>query len=516
MSDSRSTEDSPLLRAIRELGRRPAAGAASALRFRAGLARDPNGGASDIASMADAAEQSRRAATAARDAPADLPPPVNTVEEIVRAVAEGAPMAEQLERAIGRADLLDDEINAFVWRDGPGARETARRLETDRALPLAGVPIGHKDILWTASGPTTAGSDLLARFRAPRDAAVVQRLAAAGAISLGKLNTHEFATGITGRVSAHGPTLNPRSRDRLPGGSSCGSAAAVAAGMVAAATATDTGGSIRIPAACCGVVGFKPTFDAVPVDGVIPFAWSLDHVGVIAGDVAGAARVHSVMAADAELLSDLSVAEIRSDRTFRFALAETWQARCDDATASALERLAEALATAGAERASVDVPSPDGMAAIAGAIFLTEGGAVHADTLKRFPERYQNATRRFLSQAQGVTAIEYVQAQRSRAMVCEAFERIHERVDVLICPALPTPAPPVDASEIVLPDGRLEVRAAMTLFTRPFNLSGQPVVCLPVASDPAGIPIAVQLVGATRSDRQLLTRARWIEQRAPR
>jgi len=285
---------------------------------------------------------------------------------------------------------------------------------------------------------------------------------------------------------------------------------------VAAATATDTGGSIRIPAACCGVVGFKPTFDAVPVDGVIPFAWSLDHVGVIAGDVAGAARVHGVMAADADLLSDLPVGEVRSDRTFRFALAETWQARCDDATASALERLAEALAAAGAERASVDVPSPDGMAAIAGAIFLTEGGAVHADTLRRFPERYQTATRQFLSQAQGVTAIEYLQAQRSRAMVCEAFERIHERVDVLICPALPTPAPAVDASEIVLPAERLDVRAAMTLFTRPFNLSGQPVVCLPVARDPAGIPIAAQLVGAARSDRQLLTRARWIEQRARR
>lgn len=504
MTDRAQPNDTPLLRAIRGARGDAGVGGAPASRFCAADPGDPNGGAGDLAAMM--AHRERREPTfPAR--PAGIPPRVEPVCTIVEQIRRGASPQAQLDRALGRIAILEPAMRAFVWVGETAARDAARALEGAPGLPLAGVPIAHKDILWTAGVPTTAGSALLADHVPTRDATVVRRLATAGAISVGKVNTHEFATGVTGRVSVHGPTLNPVDRTRVPGGSSCGSAAAVAAGMVAAATATDTGGSIRIPAACCGVVGFKPTYGAVPVDGVIPFSWSLDHVGVIAGCVTDAAHVHSVMAGDAPPATPPPAS---TDR-IRFALPEGWQARCDEATAGALERLAESMVAAGAERVRVAEPPLEQLAAIAGAIFLAEGGALHQASLREFPDLYQPETVAFLSQASGVSATDYVAAQRRRAAVARAFAALHERVDVLLVPALPTPAPAIETERVELPGGALDVRAALTLFTRPFNLTGQPVVCLPIGRDASGLPISAQLVGAVGTDRGLLGRATWIE-----
>jgi len=446
------------------------------------------------------------------DLPAELPPPVDPALDIARAVRGGAPAGDQIERALGRIALLDPRINAFVWVDPATARDGVAAAERERRGPLAGVPIAHKDILWTADAPTTAGSALLRGYRPPRDAEVVARLRRAGAVSIGKLNTHEFATGITGRVSAFGPTLNPRAKGRLAGGSSCGSAAAVAAGMIAGATATDTGGSIRIPAACCGVVGFKPTFGAVPVDGVIPFAWSLDHVGAIASDVTDVALLHAVMAGDDKMLADgFDEGVLPPLGALRFGVADAWLSACDAPVAGAVEDLADALVAAGARRVGGEIPPLAGAPAIAGAVFLAEGGWLHAETLRRRPEAYCEETREFLALAAGVTDADYELAQRLRLRLAAGFSRALQSIDLLIAPVLPTTAPPIDAAELDLPDRRLDVRAALTRFTRPFNLTGQPALCLPIGRDSAGLPIAAQLVGKREHDASLLRWARLIE-----
>lgn len=456
-----------------------------------------------------------------------VPPPLPGVVAVAAAVNAGelAPAAA-LQACRRRIEALDGRINAVVVLAPERANRAAEAVEAGRAAgerprPLAGVPILHKDILCTAGVPTAAGSRLLAGWIPDFDAAVVSRLENAGTLLLGKTNTHEFATGTTGLVSAAGAVRNPWNPEHVAGGSSSGSAAALAAGLAPAATGTDTGGSVRIPAACCGIVGLKPTYGRVSRQGVVPFAWSLDHVGPMARTVDDVAALLTAMAGPDP--RDPASAN-RPGEDFRRRLEDgvdglrigllgkdfTDRARAD--VAEAVRRATARLEGLGAERVPTTTPrEAEDVGPIAIGIFLAEGGAVHSTGLARRPDAYQRETRAFLELAERVTGPVYLRAQRLRGRLCQAFARLLREVDLLLCPTLPVTAPRADARVLSLPEGEVDARATLTLFTRPFNLTGLPALSLPCGFDESGLPVGLQIVGRPFEEATVLRAAAALE-----
>jgi aspartyl-tRNA(Asn)/glutamyl-tRNA(Gln) amidotransferase subunit A len=397
--------------------------------------------------------------------------------------------------------------NAFIRIDAASATESAAELDDERRRglirgPLHGMPISIKDLIDIKGQPTTAASNVRKDHIAKTDAPVVSRLKAAGAVIIGKTNLHEFALGTTSEESAFGAVHNPHDLTRSAGGSSGGSAAAVATGMGQASIGTDTGGSIRIPAAACGVVGLKPSLGEVPTDGVVPLCASFDHVGPITRSVADAAALWSVIAE--RPLPRLDVASANSITLG--ALGGYFTALLDNEVRSAFNSAIARLRSCGVKIESRTVQGTDTIVTAYINISLAEAAHWHAPTLDSHAADYQPPVRERLLKGRTISAVDYLTALDTREELRRAVDAALEGCDALVLPTLPIVAPKLGAADVTMDNGeKLLVRAAMLRLTQLFNITGHPAISLPIPTP--GLPVGLQLVGSHDKTDTLLATA---------
>ena len=439
------------------------------------------------------------------------------VEVAAQVAARSLSPVDLVEACLERIERFDGVVRSFVSVQADQARAAGKYAEREIGGgtyrgPLHGIPIAIKDIVDVSGLPTRAGSALLANAApATRDATVVTRLKEAGAILIGKTTTHEFAFSVFTP-----PTRNPWDLERVPGGSSGGSAAAVAAGMTFAAIGTDTGGSIRIPAACCGVTGLKPTYGRVPKSGILPLSWSLDHAGPITRRVEDAAVfLQAISGADADdpvsaqvIVPDYSASIDQGISGLRIGLPDRYFDRLLTPTvAAAVGAAVQRLVDAGAVMIPVTMPTLDQTMDMHLLTILAEAAAYHHG---RFPGRdaeYGGDVRAALALGDQIFASDYLQAQRlRRAALSDALTAFHE-ADLLLTPTLPTEAPRVDQGVISYPDGQDDALTSLIRFTSPFNQTGIPAISVPIAGGESGLPVGLQLVAPPFQEALLLRAA---------
>jgi aspartyl-tRNA(Asn)/glutamyl-tRNA(Gln) amidotransferase subunit A len=421
-----------------------------------------------------------------------------------------------------RIERLDGRLRAFISVDADGALAAARALESTPATgPLHGVPLAYKDLCRVRGLPSSCGTRTPQYFAGDPECTAVARLRAAGAVAVGTLNMSELALGPFGDNPHHGNPQNPWQAGHVTGGSSSGSGGAVAARLVAGALGTDTGGSIRLPAACCGIVGLKPTYGRVSRAGVMPLSWSLDHLGPMTRAVRDAALLLGVIAghdprdatSSRRPVPDYAAELDRPVRGLRVGLVDNYYFDgVAPAMADAVRAAARALAGLGARVEPLRVPDPVTIAGAANVIARSESAAVHVRVLRERPHELGPAVRARLEVGLRVSAHDYLQASRLRARLARAFiEEVFAEVDAVLAPVIPEPAP---AYAAVTAGGVDEVVGRMGRFsrlTRPFNGLGLPALALPCGRAD-GLPLALQIVGRPFDEATVLRLGHALEQ----
>ena len=414
---------------------------------------------------------------------------------------------EVTEALLGGIEL--DRTNAFITVTAERAMEDARRAEAEISAgryrgPLHGVPVAIKDLVSTAGVRTTMASSFFVDHVPDRDAAVARRLREAGSVLLGKTNTHEFAYGPTGDRSFFGPTRNPHDLDRITGGSSGGSGAAVATGLCFGAIGSDTGGSIRIPAALCGVVGMKPTFGRVGKGGVFPLAPTMDHVGpltrtaednaIFLSALAGhdPEDLHSVDRPPEDFASDLGLgvrgAVVGVPTAFYFE-------HLDREVEARVREAVEVFRGLGAEVREVEVPNVWETLHAQRLTLAAEAYAVHEERLKTEPERFDDHGLERLLKGEELRAYRYAKAQMRKLVSRREFEEVLGTVDVILAPSVPIPATELGQRELTIEGHEEAVYSALTRLTGPTNLNGLPSLSVPCGTTSSGLPVGLQLIG---------------------
>lgn len=427
---------------------------------------------------------------------------------------------------LARIQNLDERINSFITVTADTALERARSAEEDfirgttsqgKPLgPLHGIPITLKDLYETKGVRTTMGSKFFSEHIPDTDALVVEKLAAAGAISLGKTNMHEIALGLTNVNPHYGPCRNPWSLDRVPGGyrvpggSSGGSGAALAAGLCLGSLGSDTGGSIRVPASLCGVVGLKPTHGRVSLRGVMPLSWNLDHAGPMARNVADVAVLLGVIAGydpvdpcSVDIPVEDYTTQLREGlKGWRVALADDeYFDRSDPDVAQAVISAARELEQLGAYVDAVPFPGAHQAALANGLMTVSDGAAVHAERLRDRPGDFGDDVRQRLEIGAALPLGEYIQHRRTQSQMRRQFELFFDRYDLLLLPSTAVAAPPIEG-----PDA-LEQARLLTRYTAPFNLTGLPAISLPCGFTTEGLPIGLQIVSRPWAEGRILRAA---------
>lgn len=410
---------------------------------------------------------------------------------------------------LDRIARVDEKIRAYITVTADDALASAKNTESEIASgnwrgPFHGVPIGLKDLLYTKGIRTTGGSKILADFRPDFDATSWMRLKAQGAVMLGKLNLHEFAYGVTSSNPHWGVCRNPYALDRIPGGSSGGSAAAIVARTAAATIGTDTGGSIRIPASLCGCVGLKPTWSRVSRYGVIPLAYTMDHVGPITRTVRDAALMLNVIAghdpndstSSREPVPDYTSTLNAGVKGTRIGVIRELMDGLSDDVAKSFKAATRQLSDLGATVDEVSIPSLPTANVINSIATFTEALEYHEEWFRTRAEDYGADVRRLLEAGMAITGVAYVRAQRARAKVLADALAAMEKHDVLAAPGSAITAPKIGESRIGRDDEpRVDVVDKILRFTAPFDCTGQPSLAIPTGLGSDGLPLSMQIIG---------------------
>lgn len=442
-----------------------------------------------------------------------MPASARTIAELARAIRSGELTAETatgdcLERIAERNPSINAYITVLADQALAQAKQADAELKSGRDRgPLHGVPISLKDIIDLEGVSTTAASKVRHGHLAPDDAPVVARLREAGAVFLGKANLHEFAFGTTNEDSAFGLVRHPLDPNRSPGGSSGGSAASVLDGMAYASIGTDTGGSIRIPSAACGLVGLKPSLDEVPIGGVFPLSKTMDHVGPLCRSVEDAAILHGALCGRA-----VSIGSPRNVNGLRIGVLRGYfTALLDPQVAAAFETTCSALTAAGANLEEVHIPHAGDIAPIYLHIVLCEAAALHAKTLDSHADDYNPNVRIRLEMGRYILAEDYVRALRGRDVLIDEVDAALARRDALLLPTLAVPAIRLGTPAVKIGSIEEPVRNITLRLTQLFNITGHPAITIPCGATTDGLPIGAQLAGGRNRTGDLLAVAAAIE-----
>jgi aspartyl-tRNA(Asn)/glutamyl-tRNA(Gln) amidotransferase subunit A len=444
----------------------------------------------------------------------------NSIAELAPRLAAGdlSPV-EVTEMVLARIEQHDPQLRSYITIMADSARHAARAAEAaiqsgNYLGPLHGIPIAIKDLYATRGVRTTFGSPLFADWVPDYDAAVVERLKRAGAVIVGKVNLHELAFGTTSANPHYGAVCNPWNRQCHPGGSSGGSAAAVAAGLAFGALGSDTGASIRQPAACCGIVGLKPTYGRVSKFGALPLSWSMDHAGPMTRTVTDAALMLQVLAGydtrDPGCVSrpvpDYTVQLDSGIRGKKIGVArEFFFADCDPDVASTVEAALDVFRGLGATVEEIALPDMQAARAAGTVILFSEAAAYHAADLRQRPHAFSDEVRALIEMGGFYTAVQYVQAQRLRRRLTAETRRALMAYDAMVMPTSPVPATPITPD----PPGHAALRPRNTL---PFDLISLPAISVPCGFTGAGLPVGLQIVGKAFDETGVLRVARAYEQ----
>ena len=433
---------------------------------------------------------------------------------------------EIIDAHLTRIEATEPVLNSYITLLPEEARAAARRAENDIQRgnyigPLHGIPVSLKDLFSTAGVRTTSGSRIYDTFVPDEDCTVAVRFRQAGAILLGKLNMHPFAYGATGENADYGHMHNPWDPEMVTGGSSGGSASAAAAGQCTITAGSDTGGSIRIPAALCGIVGLKPTYGLVSRYGMIPLSWSFDHPGPMVRTVEDAALTMNVIAghdtkdvASASVnVPDHTTALTGDVRGLRIGVPrEYFEAPLDPQVSQAVRDALGLLESLGAIVTEVSFPMFTDTQAIGTAILMAEAAAYHRDMLAKDGDKLYPPVRLRLEAGLFVSAADYLRAQQGRSLFNNEVRQLFKEVDLLAGPTEPVTAPKLLATEVQVGEHSMGTTPALTQYTRPFNMTGSPAISIPCGFSDAGLPIALQLAGRPFEEVTVLRAAHAYEQ----
>ncbi len=445
-------------------------------------------------------------------------------------------LVEVVEAHLERIKATEPALNSFITLLPDRARKAALQAEeevrADRYRgPLHGVPLGLKDLYYTRGVRTTSGSKVFHDFLPDYDCTIAARFAQAGAILLGKLNLHQLAYGPTGENPDYGHMHNPWDPQRIAGGSSGGSGSAAAAGQCTITMGSDTGGSIRIPAALCGIVGLKPTYGLLSRHGLTPLAWSLDHPGPMVRTVEDCALVLNALAghdpkdpASARVpVPDYTQALVPDVRGLHIGVPkEYFEVPLDSEVEGAVRKAIATLGEMGAEVREVSWPMFHQAPAISSAIMFSEASACHAGLVRQHGERLYPQVRLRLESGLFISASDYIKAQRARALFIRQTLELLEQVDLLAGPQMAITAPRLLEREVQVRGRRVQVIPILTQYTRPFNITGFPAISVPCGFSSQGLPIGLQLAGRPFGEPTVLRAAyayqqatQWHQRRPP-